>query len=123
MTYTLLDARRAARYEALCELMVPGCLRIGPAVYTDAALAAAPAALRSAALQAIDALASVHTTAQLQAHEHGAEFALVRALAIEAFYSDFLAPGRAEPSAWTEIDFQVPRPLDLERDWSWLGVR
>ena len=35
-------------------------------------------------------------------------FALVRALAIEAYYSDFVAPGREAPGAWAEIDFNSP---------------
>ncbi len=45
-----------------------------------------------------------------------------RALAIEAFYSDFVAPGKAGPGAWTEIDFQPPRAADLDRDWSYLEI-
>ncbi|ODU08854.1 MAG: hypothetical protein ABS84_11415 [Rubrivivax sp. SCN 71-131] len=123
MTTKVLDARRAADFEALCELIVPGSSRVGPAVYTDAALSAAPAPLRDAALQAIDALAGATTTEALAAHQHGAEFALVRALAVEAFCSDFVAPGAPGPGAWAEMGFEVPRPVDLERDWSWLGVR
>ncbi len=35
------------------------------------------------------------------------EFQLVRALACEAFYSDFVAPGAAGPGAWQEIDFSL----------------
>lgn len=123
MTARFLDPQRVARYEALCDLIVPGSARVGPAVYTEAALAHMPAPLRTAALQAIDALADVQTAAELAPRVHSAEFALVRALAIEAFYSDFVAPGRDVHSAWEEIDFQAPRPLDLERDWSWLGIR
>ncbi|MCC7151505.1 MAG: hypothetical protein IT501_05845 [Rubrivivax sp.] len=123
MTARFLGPERAARFEALCDLIVPGSARVGPAIYTDAALAGMPAALREAALQAIDALAQAHTAEDLAAHAHSADFALVRALAIEAFYSDFVAPGRSGPGAYEEIDFQAPRPLDLERDWSWLGIR
>ena len=123
MTYKLLDARRAARFEALCELMIPGCSRTGPAVYTDAALAKAPPELQQAALRAIDALAGATTAAALAAHERSAEFALLRALAVEAFCSDFVAPGALGPGAWAEMGFEVPRPVDLERDWSWLGMR
>ncbi|HNT39358.1 MAG TPA: hypothetical protein PKO45_09585 [Rubrivivax sp.] len=123
MAFKVLNARRAADYEALCDLIVPGSSRIGPATYTDAALAKAPAPLQDTALQAIDALADARTHEALAAHERSAEFALVRALAVEAFCSDFVAPGAPGPGAWTEMGFEVPRPVDLERDWSWLGIR
>lgn len=123
MSMNILDAQRAANYESLCELIVPGSSRIGPAVYTDAALAKAPPPLQQAALQAIDALAGATTAEALAAQERSAEFALVRALAVEAFCSDFVAPGAPGPGAWAEMGFEVPRPVDLERDWSWLGMR
>ena len=49
-------------------------------------------------------------------------FGLVRALAIEAYYSDFVAPGRDAPGAWADIDFNSPLARRLARDFSWLGV-
>ena len=33
---------------------------------------------------------------------------MVRALAVEAYYSDFVAPGARGPGAWDEIDFNSP---------------
>ena len=48
---------------------------------------------------------------------------LVRALAGEAFYSDFVAPGAPGPGAWDEIDFRPPLAARLDKDWSYLGVR
>jgi hypothetical protein len=47
---------------------------------------------------------------------------LVRALACEAFYSDFVAPGAPGPGAWVEIDFAPPLAARLQKDWSYLGV-
>ncbi len=122
MTLRVLDTQRAGTLEVLCELIVPGSARIGPAIYIDAVLAAMPAAARADALRAIDALSAAATPEALARHERTPGFALVRALAIEAYYSDFVAPGRHGPGAWAVIGFQPPRAVDLGRDWSWLGI-
>ena len=50
------------------------------------------------------------------------EFAWARALAIEAFYSDFVAPGVEAEGAWAEIDFSTPLATRLKKDWSYLGI-
>ena len=70
-------------------------------------------ALAPAALQGADALAE-----QVQTPEFG----FVRALAIEAYYSDFVAPGKQGPGAWAEIDFNSPMATRLAKDWSYLGI-
>ena len=49
-------------------------------------------------------------------------FQLIRALAVEAFYSDFVAPGASGPSAYEEIDFHSPLAMRIKKDWSYLGV-
>ena len=123
MSLAVLDEDRAGALEALCELIVPGSARVGPVAYVDAVLAAMPAEVRAAALGAIDALSGADSADALAALAHTPGFAMVRALAIEAYYSDFVAPGSPGPGAWAEIDFQPPRAADLERDWSWLGIR
>ena len=65
--------------------------------------------MRDHALQAIDALAPAAGSAEaLAEQERTPEFAFVRALAIEAYYSDFVAPGTDAPGAWAEIDFNSP---------------
>ena len=46
----------------------------------------------------------------------------MRALAIEAFYSDFVAPGVDATGAWEEIDFNTPLATRLAKDWSYLGI-
>jgi hypothetical protein len=119
-----LDARRAEAAEALCELIVPGSSRVGPVVYLDAALTGMPPGVREHALAAIDELApaAAEGAEALAAHERSPAFALVRALAIEAYYSDFVAPGSDGPGAWDEIDFNSPLARRLAKDWSYLGI-
>jgi hypothetical protein len=119
-----LDAERAAVLEALCEAIVPGSTRVGPVVYIDALMSQMPAPECDAVLASVDALA--------QAADGGAQalaplaltpaFLHVRALAIEAFYSDFAAPGSNGPTAYEEIDFHSPLAMRIAKDWSYLGV-
>jgi hypothetical protein len=123
MALRTLDDQRAATLEALCELIVPGSSRVGPVVYIDALLTRIPPPARDGAIAAIDALAPASGSAEaLAEHERTPEFAFVRALAIEAFYSDFVAPGRDVSGAWEEIDFAPPAAQRLRKDWSWLGI-
>lgn len=116
---TTLDAERAAAVARLCDLIVPGSSAVGPAVYVDAVLGGMPPEMRDYALDAIDLLAAAPDLAE---HERTPQFALVRALAIEAYYSDFVAPGRDAPGAYAEIDFNSPLALRVRKDWSFMGV-
>jgi hypothetical protein len=120
----VLDERRAALVASLCELLVPGCARTGAEVYIDALLARMPDDAREAALTAFDALElpAGDGAEALAAHSLTPEFQLVRALACEAFYSDFVAPGAPGPGAWQEIDFAPPLAARLDKDWSYLGI-
>jgi len=124
MSLRILDAPRAASVESLCELFVPGSSRVGPAVYIDAVLAEMPPEAQAGTLAAIDALAGAAADGAdaLAEHERTPEFALLRALAVEAYYSDFVAPGRDGPGAWSEIDFNTPLATRLNKDWSYLGI-
>jgi len=115
---TTLDDTRAEKLAALCEAIVPGSSRVGPEVYIDAILAAMPPPVRDQALASIDAL----DPGRLEEQERTPEFAFIRALACEAYYSDFVAPGKEGPSAWEEIDFAPPVVQRLRKDWSWLGI-
>ena len=119
-----LDDARAAAVEALCELIVPGSAGVGPAVYVDAVLSGMPPEVRAGALAAIDTLApaAARGAEALAGHERTAEFALVRALAIEAYYSDFVAPGSDAPGAYADIDFNSPLARRLDKDWSFMGI-
>ncbi len=118
----VLDDARAAALERLCELLVPGSSRVGPAVYVDALLERMDAEQRGAALAAIESLAELDA-ATLAGRAGAPEFLQVRALAIEAFYSDFVAPGCEAEGAWAEIDFSTPLATRLAKDWSYLGVQ
>lgn len=118
----VLDPATATAVRSICELLVPGCERIGAEVYIDALLARMPDEARAEALAAFDALApaAAQGTSALGEHSLTPDFQLVRALACEAFYSDFVAPGAAGPGAWQEIDFTPPLAARLNKDWSWL---
>ena len=119
-----LDGRRAAAVEALCELIVPGSGRVGPVVYVDALIAGMPPPVRDGALASIDALApaAAQGAQALAEKAQTPEFGFVRALAIEAYYSDFVAPGKDAQGAWAEIDFNTPLATRLAKDWSWRGI-
>jgi hypothetical protein len=119
-----LDEQTAALVRRLCELMVPGSGRVGPEVYIDALLARMPEHQRAETLAAFDALAAPAAggAERLADHVLTPAFATVRALACEAFYSDFVAPGAPGPGAWEEIDFRPPLAARLNKDWSYLGV-
>jgi hypothetical protein len=120
----VLDQPQAALVATVCERLVPGCARVGAEVYVDALLARMPADARQDSLAAFEALQgpAAGGGAELAEHSLTPEFQLVRALACEAFYSDFVAPGAAGPGAWQEIDFSPPLAARLDKDWSYLGV-
>jgi hypothetical protein len=119
-----LDEDRAAILESLCETIVPGSTRVGPVVYIDALMSAMSEPEREAVEQSIDALAEAAPGGAEALREHALTpaFLQVRALAVEAFYSDFKAPGAPGPSAYHEIDFHSPLAMRVAKDWSHLGV-
>ena len=118
----VLNAEQAARIRSVCEAIVPGCERVGAEAYVDALLARMSEEARVATLAAFDDLAQPTASGALAAHVLTPGFQLVRALACEAFYSDFVAPGAPGPGAWSEIDFAPPLAARLDKDWSYLGV-
>jgi hypothetical protein len=118
----VLDEHRAGVVRTLCELIVPGSSRVRPEVYIDALLARMPEPERVEMLAAVDALERPAATGTLAEHALTPEFMAVRALACEAYYSDFVAPGAPGPGAWEEIDFRPPLAARLNKDWSYLGV-
>jgi hypothetical protein len=120
----VLNDHRSQVVRSLCELIVPGSARVAPEVYVDALLARMPEDQREATLAAFDALEqpAAGGVEALAAQSFTPDFMLVRALACEAFYSDFVAPGASGPGAWEEIDFKPPLAARLDKDWSYLGV-
>ncbi|MCW2944717.1 MAG: family oxidoreductase [Actinoallomurus sp.] len=106
----------------LCELLVPGSRAIGPEYYIAQAVAgmsergeddlhAAIGLLAPAAGQGPDGLVPLTGSAA---------FALIRRLAIEAYYGDFARPGYTGPTGWDDIDFNAPQARRLRKDWSFL---
>ena len=120
----VLNDHRSQVVRSLCELIVPGSARVAPEVYVDALLARMPDDQREATLAAFDALEqpAADGVEALAEQSFTPDFMLVRALACEAFYSDFVAPGASGPGAWEEIDFKPPLAARLDKDWSYLGV-
>jgi hypothetical protein len=114
----VLDAATATMVEGVCDTIVPGSARVRPAVYVDALLARMPGGQRGAALAAFASMAD----GDIGAKAGTPDFLWVRALAIEAFYSDFVAPGAETTGAWAEIDFNSPLATRLAKDWSYLGI-
>jgi len=119
-----LDGDRAAVLESLCETIVPGSSRVKPIVYIDALMSAMSEPERDAVVQSVDALAEAAPGGAEALREHALSpaFLQVRALAIEAYYSDFKAPGAPGPSAYHEIDFHSPLAMRIDKDWSYLGI-
>jgi hypothetical protein len=119
-----LDEHRAGVLERLCETIVPGSARVGPVLYIDAIMAEMPVPQRDALIHAIDLLEETvpHGAEGLKPHTATPDFQFIRALAIEAYYSDFLAPGATGPSAYETIDFHSPLAMRIKKDWSYLGL-
>jgi hypothetical protein len=113
-----LDLETARLVDSVCDAIVPGSARVRPAVYIDALLARLDEGARASVL---DAFATV-ARGELVELARTPAFLQVRALAIEAFYSDFVAPGVDAPGAWAEVDFNSPLAKRLAKDWSYLGI-
>ena len=116
--FRVLDGEQAVMVQSVCDVIVPGSARVGPEVYVDALLARMEPEARAPALAAFRSMAEDGVAA----HAGTPEFMQVRALAIEAFYSDFVAPGVDATGAWAEIDFNTPLATRLAKDWSYLGI-
>jgi hypothetical protein len=123
MSWQLLGDEQAETLDLVCEAVVPGSRPVGPVAYLDAAVGGWPEPQRGAFLQAVDDLAPVRERgpgflAEVQATP---AFGLVRAMAIEAYYSDWAQPGYDGPTAWDEIDFNSPLARRLHKDFGFLG--
>ena len=114
----VLDAATAETVRQVCDAIVPGSARVRPEVYVDALLARMDDGTRGAAVAAFAKVAE----GEVADHIATQEFAWVRSLAVEAFYSDFVAPGVDAEGAWEEIDFNSPLATRLQKDWSYLGI-
>ena len=116
----VLDEATARGCGQVCDAIVPGSARIRPEVYVDALLARMDEGTRGAA-----GVAAFEKIAEGGFAGHVADAGIrlgVRSLAVEAFYSDFVAPGVDATGAWEEIDFNTPLATRLRKDWSYLGI-
>ncbi|MDN3357363.1 GMC family oxidoreductase [Actinomadura sp. DC4] len=106
----------------LCESLVPGSHAIGPEHYIAQAVAGMSPGEEDALHAAIGLLAP--TVGQgadgLAPLARSAAFALVRRLAIEAYYGDFAVSGHTGPTGWDDIGFDPPQARRLNKDWSFL---
>jgi hypothetical protein len=112
----------AEQLRALCEALVPGSGAVGPEVYVDALLARMPERERLAALGDLDTAVMALQQDELRSIASTPAFARARALAIEAYYSDFLAAGAPGPGAYRRIGFEFPLAERVRKDWSYLGI-
>ncbi len=110
--------------EALCEAVVPGSALAGPALYLDSVSTDMPPPQLEALLACIDdvsgALAAGGTWDDVAARPY---FGWLRALSIEAYYSDFRQPGYTGPGAWDTIGFSAaPMAARAKQDWTFLRL-
>ena len=124
MALQSLTEEQAEALERFCDVVVPGSARVGPAIYIDALLARMPTGAREHFVASIGELGELARggAEALAPHAHSPGFLGLRALACEAFYSDFVAPGRDVAGAWDEIDFHPRTAAFLQKDWSYLGI-
>jgi hypothetical protein len=122
MALHVLDTETAERVRSLCDALVPGSAGVWPEVYVDALLARMDELERREALGDLDTVASALEQGALDAATGTPAFLRARALAIEAYYSDFVAPGAADAGAYRRIGFEFPLADRVRKDWSYIGI-
>lgn len=119
----VLSDHQAEVLRDLCDLFVPGSARVSPEIYIDAVTARMYREDQAAVVGSIAELEDARGSAELlAAYAATPAFGLIRVLAAEAFYSDFVAPGAPGPGAYADIDFTVPLAARVMKDWSYLLV-
>ncbi|GAA3399193.1 GMC family oxidoreductase N-terminal domain-containing protein [Cryptosporangium minutisporangium] len=104
----------------LCEAIVPGSVAAGAPAYIERAVAGLSAAEEDQLHAAIGLLSAVGTDG-LARLTGTAAFALLRRLAIEAYYGDFTLPGHTGPTPHETIGFTPAAATRLRKDWTFLG--
>lgn len=117
-----LSPQRFGTVEQICEYVVPGSAAVGPAVYLDSLVADWPDGQRQALEAVLDEVGALLADGSgWPAVTAKPYFAWLRALAIEAYYSDFRQPGYDGPGAWDATDFiSTPMAARAKQDWSFL---
>jgi hypothetical protein len=117
-----IEAAAAERVRSLCEALVPGSAAVGPEVYVDALLGELPAAERPAALADLDQVATAMERGELASLVGTPAFERARVMAVEAYYSDFVAARAPGPGAYRRIGFTFPLADMVRKDWSFIGI-
>ncbi|MFT3864274.1 MAG: hypothetical protein QM729_08380 [Solirubrobacterales bacterium] len=117
-----IEPAAAERVRSLCEALVPGSAAVAPEVYVDALVGELPEAERPAALADLDQVAAAAARGELGALAGTPAFERARAMAIEAYYSDFIAPRAPGPGAYERIGFTFPLAAMVRKDWSFMGI-
>ena len=110
------EGRVLARF---CDLVVPGSAGVGAVDYIERALDRMSAAEEDAVHAAIGVVASATTPDRMVDTR---AFEILRALAVEAYYGDYVAPGRPGPGGHTAIGFDPPAARRLRKDWAFLDA-
>jgi hypothetical protein len=117
-----IESREGERVRALCEVLVPGSAVVGPEVYVDALIGELPAAERPAALADLDQVAAAAEQGELASLAGTPAFERARVMAVEAYYSDFVAVEAPGPGAYRRIGFSFPLADMVRKDWSFMGI-
>lgn len=111
----LFGEAQAAVLSGVCERIVPGSDGAAAVDYIERAVAGMTAAEEDALHAAIGLLGGNGTTLP-----GTAAFGLLRRLAIEAYYGDYVLPGHTGPTPHETIGFTPPAAARLRKDWSFL---
>jgi len=117
-----IEPEAAERVRSLCEALVPGSAAVGPEVYVDALLGELPEAERPAALADLDQVGAAAERGELAALAGTPAFERARVMAVEAYYSDFVAARAPGPGAYRRIGFTFPLADMVRKDWSFMGI-
>jgi hypothetical protein len=117
-----IEPAAAERVRSLCEALVPGSAAVGPEVYVDALLGELPEAERPAALADLDSVAAAAARGELASLAGTPAFERARVMAVEAYYSDFVAVEAPGPGAYRRIGFTFPLADMVHKDWSFMGI-
>lgn len=117
-----LGMEEAERVRSLCEALVPGSAVVGPEVYVDALVDELPEAERPAAVADLARVASAAEQGGLAALAGTPAFERARVMAVEAYYSDFVAVEAPGPGAYRRIGFSFPLADMVRKDWSFMGI-
>lgn len=120
MPEPLFGAGQAGVLTDLCERIVPGS-SAGAVEYIERAASGMTPAEEDRVHAAIGLL-NASGSAGLGRMLGTSAFALVRRLAIEAFYGDFTPAGHQGPTPHETIGFTPPAARRLRKDWTFLGT-